>query len=724
MRLHVIGLGSIGHLLSFHLRRVLPKHHSITLIHKNQKQANETIYHGKIQIESQGVVSTARGFSSEIFRPTAQSIEGGAETIDTLFVTTKAYSTMSAISRLLPRLSPSSTIVLMHNGMGIYEELIHDIFRNPEQRPHFILSSNTHGAFRKNSAKLFVHAGIGNIHFGIVPDPAGHNFEAGLNDPNIPEGERRLRLSDLTPPETDPTYKRYVGLRDTVAALLLLEPLNVSWLPMSEVQTAMRRKLVANSIINPLTALMGCRNGDIFSTNAASRLTQRVCHEASEAFVAEFQAESKTWRHQVASQGEDVESIPIARFPRSLTATALEDEVRRVADVTKGNISSMLTDIRRGQHRTEIDYLNGYLLKLGTTYRVPMPATAALLNLVDALDAANRLALTTLVLLVDRSWQDAPIALWTFIATSAGLVLAAVILRTDLTLFQALQVSNLVWLANFGTFFALASYSRQKAASRKDKDTKRRAFDYKVKVAAMLQSLLSMALTLYMWGNARDFGPMSQCSHLVKYIFFVVGVQATSVGRIISLVITSLLSAVYAIITLKELLSYRENYGQSTRRSKPRATQSNLISLSSNNYPLLPSGDVGLFPSTTRSLPSRDTSISAVSAQFPLKNRSVIDKRRPKRRRWSSDLDPMLVGIVICQAMVFTYFIVSTELLLKSNPSNDNTSAQWSFGQILALIVVIPSGFSLASAISEHGVKRPSKRSRRRKDDPESAVAC
>ncbi|KAG5716048.1 hypothetical protein E4T56_gene17128, partial [Termitomyces sp. T112] len=74
-----------------------------------------------------------------------------------------------------------------------------------------------------------------------------------------------------------------------------------------------------------------------------------------------------------------------------------------------------------------------------------------------------------LVLLVDRSWQNAPIALWTFIATSAGLVLAAIIIRDQLTLFQALQVSNLVWLANFGTFFALASYSRQKAASHKEK---------------------------------------------------------------------------------------------------------------------------------------------------------------------------------------------------------------------------------------------------------------
>ncbi len=52
-----------------------------------------------------------------------------------------------------------------------------------------------------------------------------------------------------------------------------------------------------------------------------------------------------------------------------------------------------------------------------------------------------------LVLLVDRSWEDAPIALWTFISTSFALTIAAIIQvgKGSLSLFEALQVSNLVW---------------------------------------------------------------------------------------------------------------------------------------------------------------------------------------------------------------------------------------------------------------------------------------
>lgn len=51
------------------------------------------------------------------------------------------------------------------------------------------------------------------------------------------------------------------------------------------------------------------------------------------------------------------------------------------------------------------------------------------------------------VLLVDRSWEDAPGALWNFIATSFGLTLASLIQysQNNLSLYEALEVSNLVW---------------------------------------------------------------------------------------------------------------------------------------------------------------------------------------------------------------------------------------------------------------------------------------
>jgi 2-dehydropantoate 2-reductase len=383
MRFHVLGLGSIGSLLSHHLRRAIPTTHSVSLIHKTERQVKQALHQGGvIHVEIEGLLSTADGFQFENFiSPPAQGQDGAkeVETIESLFVTTKAHQTLRAIHRLIPRLSKNSTIVLLQNGMGIYEILVNEVFRNPEQRPHFILASNTHGAFRKDTFHI-VHAGQGAIDFGIVPDIAGRAYESGFLDEAVPKFERNPRLSDITTPD-DPSFERYKSLRSTVAAMLLLEPLNVSWRQIAYVQTAMRRKLVVNAVINPLTALMGCRNGDIFTTLSSHRITKRICQEASSAFKAQTEAQTKAWLDTLVAQGIDADDVAIGRLPWALTAPMLEREVLRVAGATKGNISSMLSDVRSGR-TTEIDFINGYLLNLGSTYDIKMPATATLLNLV------------------------------------------------------------------------------------------------------------------------------------------------------------------------------------------------------------------------------------------------------------------------------------------------------------------------------------------------------
>lgn len=393
MRFHVLGLGPIGSLVSHHLRRTLPPTHSISLIHKNERYARAAQEKGGIvSVERDGLVSAASGFKSEIFSSPmyipelpsshasqANTDEDGSSLIESLFITTKAYTTLSAITKLLPRLSHDSTIVLLQNGMGMYEELVQSLFRNPLQRPHFILASNTHGAYLRGPTDV-VHTGAGEIKFGIVPDPSGRNFEAGFFDDTIPVTERRARLGDITAP-TDPTFARYKSLRNTVAALLLAEPLNTSWLPIAHIQTAMRLKLVVNAVINPLTAIMNCRNGDIFATNAARQVMRRVCVEASLVYAAEMRANAQVMLQNASAAGYSEDDVILDRLPRSLTASALEQECLRVAELTKGNISSMLSDVRRG-NPTEIDYMNGYLLNLAQKYRVLMPVTMTLAQLV------------------------------------------------------------------------------------------------------------------------------------------------------------------------------------------------------------------------------------------------------------------------------------------------------------------------------------------------------
>ncbi|KAJ7235862.1 hypothetical protein B0H12DRAFT_1140905 [Mycena haematopus] len=319
-----------------------------------------------------------------------------------------------------------------------------------------------------------------------------------------------------------------------------------------------------------------------------------------------------------------------------------------------------------------------------------------------------------LVILVDRSWQDAPTALWTFIATSFGLTVATIVQHqsdSQLTLFQALQVSNLVWLANFGTFVALASYSRQKEASHKETSSNVRVgADYNVKFGATIQTLFSMALTIYMWAYAPTFGSTPACSHLVNYMVFAVKVPALGTGRIIGLTASSILTAAYLLITLHELRSYRRS-----RRDRTEYSAGVSFALSPPTYPNISKAASSTSTSTMIiSTSYHKPSQPLVSVQPPKSAVSQIppmfSKRRPRRRRWSYEVDPMLIGIMICQILVFTYFIVSSELLLSYNDGAYASAQQMGFGQILALIVVLPSALSVVGALKEHGLKRLSKR--------------
>ena len=385
MHYHVLGLGPVGCLLAHNLRRILPSTHAISLIHKTRLNELTLMEKGSIQVDTFGAVTTSSGFISEEFDNPKQNLQQQGNQaqdlkhIQSLFVAVKAQHTVNALKTLTYRLSAQSTIVLMQNGMGLYEQLIRDVFRNPSQRPHFILASNTHGAFTTQPFHV-IHAGIGSIDFGIAPDSQGRDLEAGFYDQNIPHSQRRLRLSDITAP-SDVGSARYRSLRDTVAALLLLEPLSTSWKTYAELQLIMRRKLVTNAVINPLTALMGCRNGELTRLPPTSKTMHQICWEASLVYAAEMRRESTLWLEDMQSRGVDAKAATLPSLPKSLTTECLEEEVVRVAQLTKNNVSSMLQDVRRGK-TTEIDYINGYLINLGRELGVRTPVNSVLCDLV------------------------------------------------------------------------------------------------------------------------------------------------------------------------------------------------------------------------------------------------------------------------------------------------------------------------------------------------------
>jgi 2-dehydropantoate 2-reductase len=125
-------------------------------------------------------------------------------------------------------------------------------------------------------------------------------------------------------------------------------------------------KLIINTAINPLTALLRIPNGELLKRPAARALMRCLAEETAAVAFAE----------QVAVRYSD-------------PAAAAEEVARQTAT----NYSSMLQDIRRGAP-TEIEAICGAVARLGQRHGIPTPVNEACWQLVRALtqtpEAADR----------------------------------------------------------------------------------------------------------------------------------------------------------------------------------------------------------------------------------------------------------------------------------------------------------------------------------------------
>lgn len=120
----------------------------------------------------------------------------------------------------------------------------------------------------------------------------------------------------------------------------------------AEIESALWMKLAVNCIINPLTALHRCRNGALAGDGDPAAEAALLCDEvAAICRAAGFAA----------------------------VADRLPGTVAGVIAGTADNRSSMLQDVEAGR-RTEIDYINGYLLRVAGRHGIAAPRNRALVQ--------------------------------------------------------------------------------------------------------------------------------------------------------------------------------------------------------------------------------------------------------------------------------------------------------------------------------------------------------
>jgi 2-dehydropantoate 2-reductase len=126
-----------------------------------------------------------------------------------------------------------------------------------------------------------------------------------------------------------------------------------------DIQAVLWRKLVVNVGINALTAILGVPNGELLRIHDCTSLMDGAVGEA----------------------------VEVARHC-GIHLNAMEEieRVRAVCRSTSANISSMLQDVRR-KKKTEIDQLNGVVVKMAASYGITAPVNEVLTAIVRSLEA-------------------------------------------------------------------------------------------------------------------------------------------------------------------------------------------------------------------------------------------------------------------------------------------------------------------------------------------------
>lgn len=293
MRLSIVGNGAIGNLLAL---KLCQQQRYFTLLTRTGKrlQLQLTDMHGNTQVVSPQVRSLAQPGD-----------------ISCLLLPLKAYQIVPAIEQLAAHIRQSTTIILLHNGMGTIEQVVQRFPANP------IIAATTSYAAYKPTANHCIETGQGETHAGLVNMPVGTQ-----------QYDYQQLLNSLLP--------------------------RCHW--HQDVQQALWHKVAINAAINPLTALHQVNNGKL-ANPCYQRQLQQICTE--------------------------VATVMTACGYATTTATLLE-KVQTVIRLTSKNYSSMYQDVSH-KRPTEIDYINGFVVKQGQQQGINVSMNQQLLERIKRL---------------------------------------------------------------------------------------------------------------------------------------------------------------------------------------------------------------------------------------------------------------------------------------------------------------------------------------------------
>ncbi|KAI0115368.1 6-phosphogluconate dehydrogenase C-terminal domain-like protein [Daldinia grandis] len=355
-RIYILGVGNIGRLYASFLAKndLRPP---ITLVVHRRELLDQWKAHPGIELVRDGKTERNPAFRIEWWTE-AQPMHGPVREpgsgcgISNLVVATKAPDAIPQVDRVRRYLDSRSTVAFTQNGMcklwpPLGEAYVATRF-GQGKGPRWLACVTTHGVTSLGPFRS-VHASPADVRVGSVMVHGGDGRDGNDNDKHK---DNYLAEQIISAP----------GLAARRVA-------------MRELWVAQLEKLVVNAVVNPLTAVLRCKNGEIFEERgdglgdvvemlveeASRTLRTLVGHRSSEGILL---AQDNDGKGDLVTGTAAEESLQGTReeLLERFSSVRLRAMVYSIGEKVAANTSSMLQDVQAGK-KTEIEDFNGWLVE-------------------------------------------------------------------------------------------------------------------------------------------------------------------------------------------------------------------------------------------------------------------------------------------------------------------------------------------------------------------------
>lgn len=296
MNIVIIGAGSVGMLLA----SFLAERYHVTLVVRRKEQKDAISANGLIRKNVDGSIT---------------KVKVDVETIDTwipsgFVIVSVKYWQLQKLYANLANQKEETPILFLQNGLAHFEEAL----KLPQK--HIAFGSCQFGAQKENDYTV-IHRGIGTLKLAVERGNPSH----------------------------------FQSLKEIEHPLLPVE-----WVENAEVM--LFEKALLNCFINPLTAVLHVKNGELVKNTHTKILLEKIYEELMEAFPEERK-----------------------RFSFG--------QVVMLCEKTASNTSSMLQDIKVGK-RTEVESIVGAVIRKGKERGKQLPTLETLYYLVLAIEGESK----------------------------------------------------------------------------------------------------------------------------------------------------------------------------------------------------------------------------------------------------------------------------------------------------------------------------------------------